>query len=42
MNELQTVHERERLKKAKALNHDKIFTYWVYPAPARRSWQYER
>src|ERR1035437_10584679 len=32
--------ERDHLKKAKALNHDKIFTYWDYPAPAQRSWQY--
>lgn len=32
--------ERDHLKKAKALDHDKIFTYWDYPAPAQRSWQY--
>lgn len=32
--------EKNHLKKARALERDKIFTYWDYPAPAQRSWQY--
>ena len=30
--------ERDHLKKAKALNHDQIFSYWDYPSPKDRSW----
>ena len=30
--------EKDHLKKAKALNHDQIFTYWDYPSPVDRSW----
>jgi Xaa-Pro dipeptidase len=31
--------ERDHLKKAKALSHDLIFTYWDFPAPVDRSWE---
>jgi Xaa-Pro dipeptidase len=31
--------EKDHLRKARAIDHGQIHTYWDYPAPAGRSWQ---